>query len=112
MTHGEIQENKRTYDEAFIARCKDLAVLGLQPSQIAERLGLTGIDRTNFLFDCTNKLHPLHQLVFEAYQHSEDDLDAALTTMAVSGDTDALKLAYQVNETNKFNELKKKLFGI
>ena len=112
MTHGEIQEKKRTYDEQFMDQCRDLAALGLQPSQIAERLGLQGTDRMQFLFDCTNKVHPLHELIFTAYQHSEDDIDAALITMAVSGDPDALELAFKVRAAREYDELRHNLFGI
>lgn len=112
MTHAEEKLQKRVYDDEFIARCKDLAVLGLQPSQIAERLGLQGTERRDFIFDCTDRLHTLHQLVFAAYQHSEDDIQAALTTTACSGDVLALDLAYRVRERAELDDLKKKLFGI
>lgn len=112
MTHEQEKEQKRSYDEAFVERCKDLAVLGLQPSQIAERLGLVGVQRRDFLLDCTNPVHPLHALIFEAWQHSEDDLHASLVTAACSGDPDALELAFKVKAQDKYDELKLKLFGI
>ena len=51
----------RTYDEEFVARVKDFAVIGLYPSQIAERLGLEGKDRQEFLKDICSKKHPLHE---------------------------------------------------
>ena len=102
----------RKYDDAFIERAKDFAVLGLQPSQIAERMGLVGKERENFLFDCTNTLHPLHLLLNMAYNHGADDLDAALITIAVSGDVDALELAIKKREEDKYLRLRQKLFGV
>jgi len=113
MENQELEKpQRRQYDEAFIARCKDLAVLGLRPPQIAERLGIIGKERENFLFDCTQNLHPLHILLNIAYNHGEDDLDAALTTMAVSGDVGALELALKKRNEDKYLELRGELFGI
>lgn len=100
------------YSEGFISKAKDYAVLGLQPPQIAERLGLKGKKRENFLFDCTNPLHPLHILLKIAYQNGADDLDAALITTACSGDVDALELALKKREDDKYLTLRKQLFGI
>ena len=102
----------RKYDEDFFTRAKDFAVLGLQPPQIAERMGLEGKERENFLFDCTNTLHPLHQLLNIAYAHGADDIDAALITIACSGDVDALELAIKKREQDKYLHLRKQLFGI
>lgn len=102
----------RTYTEEFVAEAKDYAVLGLQPPQIAERMGLEGKEREDFLFDCTNKLHPLHTLLQIAYNHGEADIDAALITIAVSGDVDALELAIKKREQDKYLLLRKNLFGI
>ena len=102
----------RKYDEEFIARAKDFAVLGLQPPQIAERMGLEGKERENFLFDCTNTLHPLHQLLNIAYAHGDDDIDAALITIACSGDVDALELAFKKRDQDQYRHLRKQLFGI
>lgn len=102
----------RKYEEPFIERAKDFAVLGLQPPQIAERMGLVGKERENFLFDCTNTLHPLHLLLNMAYNHGADDLDAALITIAVSGDVDALELAIKKREEDKYLRLRQKLFGV
>ena len=99
----------RKYDDAFIERAKDFAVLGLQPMQIAERMGLVGEERENFLFDCTNTLHLLLNI---AYNHGEDDLDAALTTVAVGGDVDALELALKKREEDRYLRLRLKLFGV
>ena len=73
------------YEKEFIARVKDLAVLGLYPSQIAERLELVG---------------------------DMDDLDAALNTSAFTGDPKALRLNYELNRQNRLDLLKQKLFGI
>lgn len=102
----------RTYPEEFVAQAKDYAVLGLQPPQIAERMGLEGKQREDFLFDCTNKLHPLHLLLNIAYHHGADDLDAALVTIACSGDVDALELAIKKRDADKYLNLRKQLFGI
>lgn len=51
----------RTYDEEFVARVKDLAVIGLYPVQIAERMNLVGRERLEFLMDICSKKHPLHK---------------------------------------------------
>ncbi len=100
------------YPEDFVARAKDFAVLGLQPPQIAERMGLEGKERERFLFDCTNTLHPLHLLLTIAYNHGADDIDAALITIACSGDVDALELAIKKREQDKYLQLRQQLFGI
>lgn len=100
------------YDEAFIARAKDFAVLGLQPPQIAERMGLAGKQREDFLFDCTNPIHPLHLLLNIAYDNGDADIDAALITIACSGDVDALELAIKKREQDKYLNLRAQLFGI
>lgn len=102
----------RKYDEDFMARAKDFAVLGLQPPQIAERMQLVGKAREDFLFDCTNTLHPLHILLNIAYAHGDADIDAALITMACSGDVDALELAIKKREQDKYLNLRAQLFGI
>lgn len=100
------------YTEEFCKEAADYAVLGLQPTQIAERMGLTGRARENFLFDCTNPLSPLHEVIRLAYEHGDDDIDAALITMAVSGDVDALELAIKKREQDRYLSLRKELFGI
>lgn len=105
-------EAPRKYEKEFIDQAKDYAVLGLQPVQIAERMGLEGKQREDFLFDCTNKLHPLHLLLNIAYHHGEADIDAAIITMAVSGDVDALELAIKKREQDKYLQLRQKLFGL
>jgi hypothetical protein len=106
------KEARREYSEDFISQAKDYAVLGLQPPQIAERMGLEGKERENFLFDCTNKLHPLHLLLNIAYHHGEADVDAALITIACSGDVDAMELAIKKREQDRYLTLRKNLFGI
>lgn len=100
------------YSEEFMKEAADYAVLGLQPQQIAERMGLEGRARENFLWDATNPLSPLHELIHLAYEHGEGDLDAALITLAVSGDVDALELALKKREQDKYLQLRKTLFGI
>lgn len=106
------QDAGKKYSQEFIAKAKDYAVLGLQPPQIAERMGLKGKERADFLFDCSNKLHPLHILINIAYQHGEEDIDAALITIATSGDVDALELAIKKREHDKYLHLRANLFGI
>lgn len=106
------QQAPRKYEQSFVEQAKDYAVLGLQPIQIAERMGLEGKQREDFLFDCTNKLHPLHVLLNLAYHHGEADIDAALITVAVSGDVDALELAIKKREQDRYLQLRRQLFGI
>lgn len=100
------------YTKDFIARMKDLAVIGLSPAQIAERMGLEGIDRSSFLHNITQEDHPLHKEYFLASRHYHEDMDAALSTSALFGDPKALRLAYELNHQNKVDDLKKELFGI
>lgn len=102
----------RRYEEDFVARAKDFAVLGLEPIQIAERMELCGKRREEFLHDAADPKHPLHLLLFEARQRGDDDLDAALMTAACSGDIDALDLAYKVNQMRTYEQVRKELFGI
>lgn len=118
MTEAIEKQEKREYDEAFIARCQDLAVLGLAPVQIAERLGLLGLDRQRFLEDCSNKVHPLFQVLRTARQHGDEDLDSALVSLATGGGdvdrgaVDSIELAYRVRSQHEYDDLKMKLFGI
>lgn len=100
------------YEKEFIARVKDLAVLGLYPSQIAERLELSGEFRRRFLEDIVNIDHPLHKEYVHSRKHHTDDLDAALNTSAFTGDPKALRLNYELNRQNKLDLLKHDLFGI
>lgn len=100
------------YSEDFIARMKDLAVIGLSPAQIAERMGLEGLERSNFLNSITKDDHPLHKEYFQSYRHYQEDMDAALSMSALSGDPKALRLAYELNRQNTVDDLKKELFGI
>lgn len=101
-----------TYDKDFIARMKDLAVLGLWPSQIAERLGLQGTERARFLEDITDYEHPLCREYHNSRGNYEDDLDAALQTRCMSGDPKALKIAYELRQQDRVNKLTQELFGI
>lgn len=100
------------YTEDFIARMKDLAVIGLSPAQIAERMGLEGLERSKFLYNITKEDHPLHKEYFQSYRHYQEDIDAALNTSALIGDPKALRLAYELNHKDKVDDLKKELFGI
>lgn len=106
------KDARAKYSEEFCREAADYAVLGLQPPQIAERMGLQGRERENFLFDATNPLSPLHEIIHIAYEHGADDIDAALITMAVSGDVDALELALKKREQDKYLQLRSQLFGI
>lgn len=102
----------RTYDEQFVARMKDFAVLGLGPEQIAERMELAGDERRDFLFAITQDNHPIRIAYLEARQHHEDDLDAALETVALSGDASALDLAFRVRKERRYEQVLNELFGI
>jgi hypothetical protein len=102
----------RLYDEDFVARVKDLAVIGLWPVQIAERLGLQGIDRMNFLSDICSKKHPLHEEYLISRSHREDDLDAAINEAAMAGDVDALELQVHMERQKEIDNLKSELFGV
>lgn len=101
-----------TYDQDFIARVKDLAILGLYPPQIAERLGMVGIERAVFLKNITDPDHPLCKEYWKTREHREEDLDAALQTACMSGDPKALTLAYELNEQKRIDKLKSELFGL
>lgn len=102
----------RTYDEEFIARVKDLAVIGLYPVQIAERLNLMGRERLEFLMDICSKKHPLHKEYLISRSHREDDMEAALTEMAAAGDIDALELDAKLTWKRGVDNVKKELFDV
>lgn len=102
----------RTYDDDFVAKVKDLAVIGLYPIQIAERLGLLGSERLGFLIDINSKKHPLHEAFLLSRAHREDDMNAALTDMAASGDVDALELDAKLQWRTGVESLKHELFDV
>ena len=101
-----------TYEQDFIARVKDLAILGLYPPQIAERLGIVGLERALVLKNITDPDHPLCKEYWKTTQHREEDLDAALQTACMTGDPKALMLAYELNEQKRIDKLKSELFGL
>lgn len=101
-----------TYDENFVARMKDFAVLGLHPPQIAERMGLSGEERRAFLRHITDYEHPLSKEYWKARESHSEDLSAALATSAMSGDPKALKLAYEVEKQREIDALRVELFGV
>ncbi|MBP3662337.1 MAG: hypothetical protein J6J25_04440 [Bacteroidales bacterium] len=101
-----------TYTSEFIAQVKEYAVLGLYPIQIAERMGLSGSERTRFLFDINSKHHPLRSAYLIARSHWEEDMDAALTTLATAGDVDALELASKVEWRKGIESIKSELFDL
>ena len=100
------------HTEEFTNQVKDLAVMGLQPRQIAERLGLEGQERLEFLLAVMNPTHPLHKAYLTARQHSEEDPHNALVAMADGGDTDALELLFKSNWQGKVDSVKKELFDL
>lgn len=102
----------RTYDEGFVARVKDFAVIGLYPVQIAERLGLEGTDRQEFLRDICSKKHPLHEEYLISRAHREQDLDASLNELAAAGDVDALELEAHIRFKKDVDNLKMELFDV
>ena len=101
-----------TYDDNFVARMKDFAVLGLLPIQIAERMGLVGEFRRTFLMHISDPMHPLAKEYWKTHEMAVEDLDASLTTSAMSGDPKALKLAYEVKKPREIDALRQELFGI
>ena len=102
----------QVYPQEFISKMKDFAVIGLSPSQIAERMGLAGTERQRFLEHVTDENHPLHKEYICSARHHADDMDAALNTAALKGDAKALRLNYELQHQNRVDELKRKYFGI
>lgn len=102
----------RTYDSEFVARVKDLAIIGLYPVQIAERLGLLGRERLEFLIDICSKKHPLHEEYLISRSHRDDDMEAALTEMAASGDVSALELDAKLRYQREVENIKAELFDV
>lgn len=100
------------YTEEFVVSMKDLAVIGLSPSQIAERLGLDGVERRRFIRDASDAEHPLGKEYLISSSHYRDDIDAALNMAATKGDAKALRLEYELRHQDRVDELKRKLFGI
>lgn len=100
------------YTENFIKTMKDYAVIGLSPVQVAERMGLEGIERIKFLEDVTDDNHPLYREYFLSARHHREDIDAALNTAAITGDPKALRLEYELRRQDKIDSVKKELFGI
>ena len=102
----------RTYDDEFVARVKDFAVIGLYPVQIAERLGLEGKERMDFLWDICSKNHPLHEEDLGSRAHREQDLDASLNDLAAAGDVDAPALESYLRFHKEVDNLKMELFDV
>ncbi len=100
------------YTEEFISKMKDFAVIGLSPSQIAERMGLEGMERQRFFEHVTTDGHPLCREYRLAAMHHVEDIDAALNTAAITGDPKALRLEYELRRQDKIDSVKKELFGI
>ena len=100
------------YTDEFIQQVKDLAVIGLLPVQIAERLDLRGELRRDFLFDINSKHHPLHAAFLETEAHYEGDVLGAIQNLAAGGDTFAQATWAQLNRERQVNKLKSELFGI
>lgn len=100
------------HTEEFTNQVKDLAVMGLTPRQIAERLGLEGEERQEFLMAVTNPNHPLHEAYKLSKEHAEADPYNTLATLADGGDTDALELLAKVNLQRRLDNVKKDLFDL
>lgn len=100
------------YTEEFIARMKDLAVIGLSPAQIAERMGLEDYERQRFIRDASDEEHPLGKEYCKSSRHYLEDIDAALNLAAVRGDAKALRLEYELRHQDRVDDLKRKLFDI
>lgn len=103
---------RRQYSDEFILKVRDLAVIQLTPSQIAERLELVGSDRRNFLIDINQKLHPLYAAYWTALKDGLADITDALHNAAVCGETDAIELSLKVRKDIRIEELKKTLFNV
>lgn len=102
----------RCYTDEFVQKVRDLAVIQLTPSQIAERLGLVGSDRRNFLIDINMKLHPLHAAYWTAMKDGLVDIEDTLNYVAVSGETEAIELTLRLRRDTEIQELKKELFNV
>jgi len=104
--------NFEDHTEEFTNQVKDLAVMGLVPRQIAERLGLEGAERRDFMRAIMSDSHPLHDAYITARQHGIEDADTSLVALADSGNTDALELLYKVRFQNRVDAVKKELFDL
>lgn len=100
------------YDEDFLARVKEFAVMGLNPIQIAERMELQGKGRRDFLCHICTMDHPLHKAFFEAGGHYREDIIAALNMAALTGDIDALELNFRVKKERDIEQAKADLFDL
>lgn len=103
---------KRTYTDDIIQKVRDFAVIQLTPSQIAQRLGLVGSDRRNFLIDINQKLHPLYVAYWTALKDGMADIEGALHNSAICGEPDAIELALRVRKETEIEELKRNLFNL
>lgn len=106
------KQSLRPYSEDFVTRMKDFAILQLSPSQVADRMGLVGDERMDFLEDIANILHPISIEYHLALGRGLKDLDLSLSMSATEGDPKALKLAYEVKYKNENDKLKNELFGL
>ncbi len=103
---------EKEYQDDFIARVKDLATIQLTPSQIAERLSLTGSGRRAFMMDIKNKKHPLYAAYTDSRENGSQDIMSTLHSIASDGNIDAIELSTRLTKEADVNELKKELFGI
>ena len=103
---------RREYSDEFISKVKELAVIGLLPVQIAERLGLEGDERRDFLLDATSREHPLYTAYLASLANYEGDVTGAIQTLAAGGDTKAQETWLQLNFNRRVDKLKRELFGI
>ncbi|MGM9763348.1 MAG: hypothetical protein ACI3ZQ_04950 [Candidatus Cryptobacteroides sp.] len=100
------------YSDEFIQKIRDYAVLGLYPSQIAERMGLIGEARRKFLEDIHTENNPLHVAYSISFDSYKGDIDGALNSAALTGDSNALRIVYELNQQDRVDQLKQDLFGI
>ncbi len=101
------------YTPEFVTRMKDLATLGLTPSQIAERMDMYPALRERFIADISTEDHPLQKEYLISRRRGEEDLETAMHTAAiVNGDPRSAKLVYEQNKQQKVDAVKKDLFGI
>lgn len=112
MSEKDNKSKYGKYSDDFVARMKDFAVIGLYPTQIAERLELVGIERTDFLRDVSDRDHPLSRAYYTSREHYEVDMEAALAATASSGDAYAIQVALNAKHQREVDNLTYELFGV
>jgi len=105
-------QNPRTYTKEIEEKVVSAAMNQSTPTQICVLLGLSGIDRANFITDITNTSHPLGRAYNEALKEGLDDVDSILHLSALKGDIDAVICIEKKKEKDYMSELRFNLFGL